>query len=132
MKVYEKFQTDASAEENGVWIDIGDGADVLIARFGNPRHEALMEKLRKPYRNILRTGGDIPADKRDRIAIQGMAETILLGWRGIEGPDGPIPYSVDNAVQLLTELKDFRNTVSYLALEQETFRKQALEDAAGN
>ena len=112
---------------------LGDGLRVRVARFGNPRHERILERLRRPYRNILRAGGEIPREAQERITIEATAAAILLDWEGVEERDGrPIPYSREAAVRLLGELKDFRNAVGYLALEAETFRRAALEAAAKN
>lgn len=133
MKIRKQYETDPVAEEEGVWVDIGEGAEVKVARLNNPRHKKALERLRKPYRNILRAGRDLPDEVSDKIAIQGMAEAILLDWRGIEHNDGSeIAYSQEKAKEILTELKDFRDTVAFLAMEAETFRKEALENAAKN
>ena len=133
MKVNQRFATDASAEEEGVWVDIGEGAALKIARFGNKRHEQVLDRLRKPYRNILRTGGEIPKDRAETIVIEAMAEALLLDWRGLEDDDGKaIAHDKDTAVGLLTDLKDFRNQVAAIAMEAETYRASALEAAAKN
>jgi len=133
MKIKQHFATDASAEEEGVWVEIGEGAAVKVARFGNKRHEKALDRLRKPYRNILRTGGEIPKDRAEAIVIESMAEALLLDWRGFEDDDGrAIAHDKETAIGLLTELKDFRNQVAAIAMEAETYRASALEAAAKN
>ncbi len=133
MKIFSQYQTDEDAEVDGVWVDLGDGGRVKVARFGNPVHEKVMERLRRPYRNMLRSGRDLPKDIQDRLTIEGLAESILLDWSGLEDENGKaIAFSKKKAKELLTDLKDFRNAVSFLALEAETFRKEALEEAAKN
>lgn len=133
MKVNQRFATDAAAEEEGVWVEIGEGADLLIARFGNKNHERVLDRLRKPYRNILRTGGEIPKSRAEAIVIEAAAEALLLDWRGLEDDSGkPIPYSREMAITLMTDLKDFRNQVAAIAMEAETYRASALAAAAKN
>ena len=133
MNIYSKFKTDENAETNGVWVDIGDGASVKVARLGNPNHEKIMERLRKPYRGILRTGGSLPDSVSTDIAIKGIVDSILLDWDGFQDENGKdLPYSQEAADKLLREMKDFRELVAFLATEQETFRAEGLKEAAKN
>lgn len=122
------FVTDTSLEQEGVWVDIGDGAEIRVARAGNPEHEALLRKLRKPHEKRFRSG-EIPPDLAKSIAVEAMARHILLDWRGITEDDGtPIPYSYENAKRLLG-LRDFREMVAEIAMEAETFRAQEIREA---
>ena len=131
--LYSRFATDSKLENDGVWVDMGADLQVKVARFGNPVHEKVMEKLRRPYRNILRSGGQLPEDVQTKLTVQGMAEAILLDWKGVTDASGKdLPHSIDNAVQVLSDLKDFRNEIAFLAMERETFRAQAIEKAAKN
>lgn len=133
MKIYSRYKTDDDAELNGTWVDLGDGAQVKVARFGNTKHRELIAKLQKPYTSILKAGLEIPEDAKMKMAVESIASAILIEWRGIEDESGKeIPYSIEAAKKLLTELKDFRDTITYLAMQQETFRQTAIEEAAKN
>lgn len=135
MELYKQFETDTVAEVEGVWVDLGDGGSVKVARLNNPNHKKALDHLRKPYKNMLRTGRGLPDDVAEKISSQAMAEAILLDWKGLKGRDGKeVAYSPEKALELLMDpaLKDFRDNVAYLAMEQETFRKEALETAAKN
>lgn len=130
---YKEFETDRDAESEGVWVDLGDGAKVKVARFNNPAHEKAVRRHQKPYKSILNTGRPLPKDVADEITIKTMVETILLGWEGMADRHGdPLPYTPASAERLLRDLPDFRNTVAGLALTAETFRLEALRDAEGN
>ena len=130
---YKEFETDRSAETEGAWVDLGDGAKVLVARFNNPAHEKAIRRLQKPYKSILNSGRQLPKDVADDITVKSMVEAILLGWEGMTDRDGAVlPYTQANADKLLRDLPDFRNTVASLALTAETFRLEALQDAEGN
>lgn len=129
----KEFATDKSAEIEGTWMSIGDGAEVKVARWNNPSHKKVLERLRKPYRSMLMAGRDIPDDKAEEIAIESMVEAILLDWKGFSDDDGKeLKYSKEAAKLLLTELKDFRDMVSGLSIASETFRKQEVEEIAKN
>ncbi|MGB0749054.1 MAG: hypothetical protein ACPGO3_09935 [Magnetospiraceae bacterium] len=133
MDLYAQFETAPEAETEGVWVDIGGGAEIRVARAGNPAHRAAADRLTKPYRAVLRAGGNLPDKTQREIAIESMVEAILLDWRGVTGPDGgPLPYSKENARRALSDLKDFRDLVTQIATAAETFRKSALEQAAKN
>lgn len=133
MKVRKAYATDSSAIEFGVWVDFGDGARCKIARFNNPAHAKYIDELRKPYRAILRAGGTIPDEKADEITIKSLARCVLVDWAGFEEDDGsPMPYSVEKAIELLTDLPDFRNRIAQISMQSENYRIETLEAAAKN
>lgn len=127
MKI-SKFATDLDLEEGGVWVDIGDGAQLKIARIGNPRYQKVIRRLRAPYRAQIRNK-TIPEDVSDDLVVKAIAECILLDWKGLEDDNGKsIKYSQDRAYELLTGLKDFRLLVAEIAMEGEAFRMAEAEE----
>lgn len=127
MKI-SKFATDLTLEEEGVWVDIGEGAKVKVARIGNPKYRARLRELQKPYRRQIRLD-TLPEDLNDEIVIRAIADTILLDWSGIEDDKGKaIKYSKDAAFELLKGLRDFRGLIADIALEQQTFRREEEEE----
>lgn len=129
MKI-SRFATDLDLEESGVWIDIGDGAQLKIARVGNPNYQKVIRRLRAPYRAQIRNK-TLHEDLQDDLVIKAFAEAILLDWKGLEDDNGKaIKYSQENAYQLMKDLKDFRALVGEIALEGEAFRR-AEEEAEG-
>ena len=126
MKV-SRFATDLTLEEEGVWVDIGEGAKLKVARVGNPNYQKRIRQLRAPYRSQIRQKS-LPEDVSDKLVIQAFSECILLDWEGLEDDKGkPIKYSQENALELLTNLKDFRALVGEIAMEHETFRRAEVE-----
>lgn len=123
MKI-SKFATDLDLEENGVWVDIGEGGEILVARMGNPRYQKAVQSISKPHRTQIRQK-TISEDLSDELLLKAMAETILLDWKGIEDDKGKvIKYTKDTAFKLLRDLRDFRNLVVELATEQAAFRRE--------
>ena len=128
MKI-SNFATDLDLEENGVWVDIGDGARLKLARVGNPAYTKLQRELAKPYRQQLRRNA-MPAEKLLDIQLQLLSKTVLIDWEGLEDDKGkPIKPSVEHAYDLLKGLKDFRRLVEELADEQATFALIETEEA---
>jgi hypothetical protein len=126
------FATDLDAEENGVWVDIGDGGQLLVARLGNPKYQKFLREISKPFKSSIRRK-TISEDKSDELMLKAFSNTILLDWKGIEDDKGKaIKYTPDAAYQLLHDLKDFRNLVTELATEQQVFRLEENTEAGNS
>lgn len=98
------LQTDLNKQENGVWQSIGeDGAALLLAKLPNAKFTARMDALQKPYRALMRSGGRIPSDRAREITAKAIAETVLLGWRGLTQDGDEIAYSQEKAYELLSD-----------------------------
>lgn len=124
MKVSQLI-TDPIAEINGVWVDIGQGGQLKIARAGNPAAARCYERL------TAEAGTDKLTEAQSLdILIELLANTILLDWSGLENDDGSsIPYSKDKAKELLG-YRDFRALVQTHANNQAAFRFAAVKEAA--
>jgi len=127
-----KFQTNKSAEEDGIWVDVdGNGTKIKVARINNPRYKKYFQKITKPYKRQIRNG-TLAEELAEKLLVDALASTILLDWKGFTKGDEAFPYSVDNARAFLSESADFRDLVSDAANEMENFRSEELEDARGN
>jgi hypothetical protein len=125
------FATDLDLEEDGVWIDIGDGGSLLVARLGNPKYREYLRKASKGLRSSIRNKS-ISEELSDEILLKAMSETILLDWKGIDDDNGkPIKYTKETCLKLLTDLRDFRLLVTEIASEQQSFRRE-VTDKEGN
>lgn len=124
MKISE-FATNKTAEVEGVWQEIGLGAEVLLARAGNPKYTDYIRQLAKPYRTRLRRR-EIPEDIAERITVKALAKFVLLDWKGIkDDSDEEIPYSVEKAEDFLTNYPDFRELISVCADDMSLFQTEA-------
>lgn len=127
-----KFRTDAEKEKKGVWIPIGEGAELLIARWGNPDMIKVSERLMEPaeIRQAFRHGA-LSEEKAQEINTEIMAEAILLNWRGLEENGKAIPYSKEKAIELL-RIKDFSGLVTQISKTQENYRAQVHAEGVDN
>ena len=127
------METDTALETDGAVLDLGAMGQITVAAWLNPKHQAALARLRKPYKAFDLSGRDLPADVSDRIGIQAMAEAIVLGWTGIKGRDGTdLPFSQANAETLLGDLKTLRGMIVSFATDAANYRRAALAQAAGN
>lgn len=131
MDLKKMFAVDEQKENNGVWLEIGEGASLLIARTGNEHYNKLLEKLQKPHRAAI-ARNKLSNEVAKTIMIELVAKTVLLGWKNIEYGGEKLEYSYENAKMLLTELKDFRELVSDLAREEANFRAIEEEEEIKN
>lgn len=133
--IYEAFETDTDAEVDGQWVrGIREGMNVLVARWGNTRYRKMFQRLIKPVRQQF-DRGTLSDEEITKLTTQCMAETILLDWDGpafVTREGEPLEFSREAAVQLMTDLPDFRDELVALARETETFRIAAREESAGN
>lgn len=131
MDLRKVFGTNKAAEQSGTWVDIGGGAKVLIARAGNKHYREVMKRLLRPHRAALRSD-NMPDETLENMVIEATAQTILLGWEGVEDEGAALPYSVDNAKAMLAKYADFRDLVAGYAAEASTFKTQQDEAEVKN
>lgn len=121
-----KFAWDTEATEQGVWRSVFDGAaELKIARFNNPKHNALLRRLREENDELLKDDSTDEAQaKLLEISGLALAETVLVDWRGILDEDGnELPYSKEAAYDLLKNYEEFADLVFNLSLESEQYRR---------
>ena len=128
----KEFGTDSEKEKEGVWRDdiVGD-VRMKIARIGNPRYNKRFQALSKPHRRALRSGR-LKDDIAEKLMIQCLAETIILDWENVEYKGKELPFSLENAVMILTELPELRNYVNDIANELEGYQAEDDEEGVEN
>ena len=126
MDLKRHFSTDRELEEQGVWVDIGEGAMIKVARVSNSRARAAYDSIRSIADKVVKKYISVQDDQAKLIAV--VASTILLDWKGMEWEGENLPYNVQNATKVLTECQSFLELVIELASESETFRRQQIEE----
>lgn len=126
----ERYKTDRNLEENGQWVELGDGLEIKVARISSERSKAVRHRLEKPYAKMR---GEIPTSIQEQILIKQIAEAVLLDWKGVTDDEGKaIECTLDAKIKMLTEFKDFLQDVVMVAMEAETFKAQKIEEASKN
>lgn len=129
----ERYQTDRTLEEEGAWVDLGDGIKIKVARLQSQRARRVLTRLHRPYDNMRQGGRKVPDSLQERITRQWVAEGILLDWEGVSDAEGKaIAFAPDTALQVFEAFPDFLDEVVYFARERETFRAERLETIQGN
>lgn len=125
----KKTRVDVDRATEGVWVDLDSETRLKIAQWLNPRHRAHVQKALEPHKRALRM--ETMDDKlMDKLEVQGIAETVLVGWEGLVENGEEIAYSTDEAVRLLSdpELKWFRDFVREQADDLSNFRNKVEEE----
>jgi hypothetical protein len=131
----KKLNLDNMAE--GVTVDLGD-ASVTIRSTGSKLYQDYISQRLKPHKNSIKnkTLNDETLGKIfSQITDDALADVVVLGWSGIQDENGvDIPYSKEKAHELFTDpaYAEFKDLVSGLAAENETFRAQVVEGITGN
>ena len=129
--IKKAFGVDKAKSEDGTWVDLEEGIRVKIARIGNLKYRKELEKLSRPRRRQIRRG-TLSEEVAEQMLTEVMANTVLLDWEGIEENGKRLSYNPANAKRLLTEYPDFREMISDLAGEMETFKQEFDEESEKN
>lgn len=138
----KRYNTDTSLEEEGVWVDYGDGLQVKVRRLNSKHSRDVRRKLEKPYAAQFRSR-DMPDSLQEELLNKQMAQSIVVDWKGVEDPytqvpEGkeapPLAYSPENVLKIVSdpEFKDFREDILTAAMERTTFEKEQRKDAEKN
>lgn len=119
----KEFYTDEKLEEDGTWVDCGDGLELLVTRLFNDRFTRLMAAKRKPLGRRVDRDPKLAQD----ILVAVMAECILLDWKGLKDGDKPIKFSKATALDLMARSRDFRNLVTTCADDAANFHAEEQE-----
>jgi hypothetical protein len=125
-----KYAQNLTAAKDGVEIDLGEGLFIRVARSNNEKYNDYLKKALKPYERQLRMK-QLPDATFEKIYNQAIAETVILGWKGLEDADGKdIPYSKEKVVELLADpvYSDFKELLLGLASEQAVFAAESVAD----
>lgn len=132
MDLFKTFKTDESKEQDGVWVQLDSGDSRLkIARSNNAKYRASQQLKMERYRFAAKTK-TVPDDVWNAMFNELIAETILVDWDGITKDGKPYPYSRENALQAIAELKDFRELVMSFAVDLDNFKQDVQEATEKN
>lgn len=126
------IRLDLDKISNGVWEDLDGETSILVARMYNTNFNKRFQELTSPYRNTQRKSS-LTDEKANDIMNTCLAETILLGWKGLKSGGADIQYSVSKAKELLEDpkLQSFRRMVLEIAENEAKYREEEVQDTVG-
>lgn len=113
MSIYKQYKTDAARENQGARIEKGsneDGTQIvfIIARTGktNTSYKLASERAFKPHKAAIKAG-NLSNETAEVLLMDLFCGHLLKGWENVRDEDGKeLPFSVDNAKKLMTDLPD--------------------------
>lgn len=112
-----RVEIDPKKLETGVWWSIYRDSDgglagrivkeptedgCLLIRPMGTEYERKVEEVREPYLAAIRAGR-VTDDESVKLLAMSLAGTVLADWRNISIQGEPVPYSVQKAVELLSD-----------------------------
>ena len=135
--LYTAMAIDLDAEEKGRWYNnFLPGLDLLVARHNNPAYQRMFSKLLEEAQLRAREEGtgELESDETEGILVQCMAQTILVGWRGMRYKGEDIEYTPEMALTILAtpEMREFRDRIWVWSQRLDNFLKGRDKADAGN
>lgn len=121
MDVFNSYATDEVAEVEGRWFPLDKKTKVLVARTGNSNYLKAIRQRMKDAQIDTEDQSDDNEKLVSELVVETMAETILLGWKGLMFKGEDMPYSKANAVKMLS-VKGFRTRISSISDKLDSFR----------
>ena len=139
MSLFKQFETNKTAEQDGIWVEYGPNEDgtvpgFKIARAGksNKKWAKAIERATKPHRRLMELGtlDNAVAEKLMRGVF---VEAILIDWRNVRDKDGKeLQLNKVNAENLFEALPELYDDLNDKANKAAMFRDEALETEAKN
>ncbi len=137
MGTYDIYKTDKAKEEDGAWVTFVDGSKWLIVRGNSSRARRALEAAQRPHRSATlrsqRQNKALPEAITDEINMNWTVNALVLGWKGVTGPDGKaLTFNEKNLRQILTDLPDIHLDVLTACGEISNYQDQMDEETVGN
>ena len=140
MSFRKMFETDSQVEQEGIWLDYGDGKKIRVARAGgaNERYRTALQRVFAQHKRKLQL--DVLSIKQQNdLVLEVFADTVVLEWEGVtqddllgNGSDEPVGYSKGNAIALFTALPELYRDVQEQAQSAAAFKTHLDELTAKN
>jgi len=130
MDLSKSYAMDVKASEEGKWIDLDSTTSLLIRRYGCRSFQKYLSGLLAPHKKATQRGS-LDDDLAEQILTQAIAKEILVDWKGLKIDDKEVKYSVEKAVEILSNpvFKEFRDDVVAWSQDFQIFREEEIEDA---
>jgi len=126
MDFKKAYAVDSDAAEEGKWLVTREGFDVKVAKLGNAKFKAEVQRLQKPHLAVLRSSSD-SSKLVNSITIKAMARTILLDWKA-ESDGVTIEYTPELGEEYMTKYTDFKEDVSALSTSRSNFKPSDISE----
>lgn len=137
VNIYALAKNDRDGEENGKWFEDvlypGSGISFKLRRTNSASVRRVMSRKLQENRGLMKKG-KFADDVDRRLFIETLAEAVIVDWKGVVVEEGgeEIPYSVEAAEKLLTDLPNLLEWVQLVSGNMVAFLAEAAEEVSGN
>ena len=125
-KGFDLYDRDDELEtKEGVDLRFPNKSVITILRAGgsNDKFNRAFSRITKPFQRQLQAG-QLDKDTSDKLYAEVYAESVIVGWDGIETPDGePVPFNKKNVIEFLIAMPEVFVEIRVRADNIETFRR---------
>jgi len=130
--LHARFKTDTKLEEQGVWVDFGEGLRVRVRRFKSRVVQDASKKFNKTEVGVIRKGG-MGEEAATDILVRIIAEAVIVEWQGVTDENGnELEATFDNKYATLKELPEFRDALFEQSVSMDNFKGELLKESEGN
>lgn len=128
----ENLITDSTLETEGVWVPIGNGGSIKVAREGNEAYQDYLHGLVTANRAAIDQNDKASRKLQKDLLVRAYAYTVLKDIKGIKrGGEELGPYTPSLGLELLA-IPDFFKKVQGYAQQMDLYQRKAEDDAVGN
>jgi len=125
----DSFGSNPRASIEGVWVQLGGGAAVKVARLGNKAAKKAYRKIPKASRTAFEEG-TVDETTGENFICQFLAQHILKNWKGFADKGTALgDYDEMKGKKFLMKYRRFRERIWELAGDEDLFNVEAEEDA---
>jgi len=121
--------TDSIKEQEGVWTKYLN-VDLKIARGSNPKYLSELAKRSRTFESRFKKSKASNKEMTEALC-QSAARYLLVDWKNFKPGNDNVPYSIDNAVDLLTSDIDCRQFILDFSDDLDNYLAEETEQTLG-
>jgi hypothetical protein len=135
MSIFDHFATDSKAEAEGKWFGLTANGSIKLAALTSPRAEQARREAERQYASYLRLKTGVPPEIASKIALHTIAHGCVVDWQGSDWVDDSgeaLECTPENVMMLFEALPKLRDLISNILTDDDSFKVEKREEAAGN
>lgn len=135
-RFWAQYESDPRLEEEGNWVDLGEGTSIRVRATMSVRAQQIMNEVYGPHRADQQAGALNAALDR-KLTCDWVARGIIVDWNGLEDPENLgtyIPHSEAEAIRICRDERHYRFVLTVLnhARMIENFQTATRQSTAKN
>lgn len=134
ISIFDLYETDKTAEEDGKWFDtFGPEISLKIRRYSSKVARDGHNKLYGPVLKVYKTLDKVPENIGVDLTVKHLARFVVSDWKGVFDRSGEeITFSPEAAEVLFNKLPDFAKEVLLTSINMDNYRAENVESIKGN